>query len=275
MLELAKALGGYLQGHPRSTRSPQYPVSAPDRDDEAAESAVARATPQSAPEVTPIPTGDPSLPDEQPSVIEAGGPRAAMTADSIALQFTPGDDAAGLEGPGDSRPDRPAVVGPAPDEPPELTGTQDVDSELKVHWRAWTAVVERIVLRRTHRRIIPEAYEKLYGELIRACYARVESCDEVRRPLYERLLALARPCLTQDVLLQFDRQVLFDLLIRCRQADLELHGMPRAARNLRAQIVAAQESANSPLRLATQLGFALALCLGLLTSVAVLILSFW
>jgi serine/threonine protein kinase len=276
MRELADALGRYLQRHPRSTRSRQYPASAGDRGDEAAEDAVARATPQSAPEVTPISTGDPSLPGAQPSAFEVGGPRAAMTADPVAQDSTPAEEAAaGLERPGDSHPDRPAVVGPAPDEPPERAGTEDVDAEVKVYWRAWTAVVERILLRRTPRRIAPEAYEKLYGALIRTCSARIESCDEVQRPLYERLLALARPSLTQDVLLQFDRRVLFDLLIRCRQAELELHGMPQAARDLRAQILAAQESAGHPLRLAARLGFGVALCLGLLTILAGLVLSFW
>jgi hypothetical protein len=265
MVELAKALGRYLRSHPGSTRYPQYPASLGEPCDAAAESAVARATPQSAPEAAPLPigTGHPSLPDDQPGVFEAVRPRDPM-----------GEDRAGLQGPGDSHPDPPAAVGAAPHEPPEQDGTQDPDSELKACWRAWTAVVERFALHRSGRGITPEAYEKLYGDLIRACYARVELCDEVRRPLYERLLGLAQPCLTQNVLLKFDREVRFDLLIRCRQADLELHGRTQAAQNLRTQILAARQSADGPMRLATRLGFALALVLGLLLSVAMLILSF-
>jgi hypothetical protein len=121
----------------------------------------------------------------------------------------------------------------------------------------------------------PEAYETLYGELIRACAVRLESCDEVRRPIYERLVALARPCLTQKVLVQLDREVLFDLLIRCRQADLELQGMHREADNLRTQLIAAQESVNAPMRRGERLGFAAALWVGLLLIVAMLIMSFW
>jgi serine/threonine protein kinase len=237
MAELAKALGRYLRSHPSSIRCLPDLASSRERGDAAAEGAVARATPQSAPEAAPMPlgTGDPSLPDDQPGVFEAGAPRDPMRADPIALQPTPGDDRAGLQESGDSHPGPPAVVGPAPHEPLEQAGTQDPDSELKVCWRAWTAVVERFALRRSGRLITPEAYEKLYGDLIRACSARVESCDEVRRPLYERLLGLAQPCLTQLVLLQFDREVRFDLLIRCRLADLELHGRPQAAHNLRTQ----------------------------------------
>jgi serine/threonine protein kinase len=282
MAELAKALGRYLRSHPGSIECPPDPASARAPCDAVAESAVARATPPSAPEAAPllIGTGDPALPDDQPGVFEAGagGPPDPMTADPVAPQATPGDDRTGREGPGDSHPEpprpRPAAVGPAPHEPPEHGGTQDPDSQLKVCWRAWTAVVEQFALRRSGRWITPEAYEKLYGDLIRACYARVESCDEVRRPLYERLIGLAQPCLTQNVLLKFDREVRFDLLIRCRQADLELHGMTQAAENLRTQILAARQSADRPMRLAERLGFAVALALGLLVLVAMLILSF-
>jgi serine/threonine protein kinase len=275
MAELAKALGRYLQSHPASTRPPRHPATAGERDDTAAESAVARATPQPAPELAPTGTGDSSLPDIHPGVFAAGDSRDPVVADPIARQSRPGEDAAGLAGRGGSHPDRPAAVGPAPDALAQQPGTLDVDSELEVRWRAWTAVVERFALRRTDPPMKPEAYETLYGGLIRACSARIESCDPVRRPLYERLVTLARPCLTQNVLRQFDREVLFDLLIRCRQADLELQGMPRAADNLRTQIRAAQESVNRPMRLAERFGFAAALCLGLLMLVTMLILSFW
>jgi serine/threonine protein kinase len=275
MVELAKSLGRYLQGHASATLTPQDFAPAVDQTDTVADSTVAPVTPQPAPEVLPIAPGDPSLRDNQPDVLEAVDLGDSVMADPIAQQSTLGDDGAALEGPGDHDPDGPTAVERAPREPAEGAGATDADSELRACWRSWTAVVERFALRRrSDRPVKPEAYEKLYGELIRACHARVESCDEVQRPLYERLVTLARPCLTQNVLGHLDREVLFDLLIRCRQADLELQGMPRAAQELPDQIRAAQESAGASMRVAARVGFALALGLVLLTLVVMLLLSF-
>jgi hypothetical protein len=275
MAELAKALGQYSQDYSTATRSPQSFASTGVREDTAAESSVALATPQSAPELAPITAGDSLFGSDQPSVLDASDRCESVTADPITRQASPGVDVGGLERRGDHDPGHPTTVGSTPHEPVEQAGTEDADCELKVRWRAWTAVVERFALRRrSDRPIQPEAYERLYGQLIQACDARVESCDEMRRPFYERLVGLARPCLTQNVLGHLDREVLFDLLIRCRQADLELQGLPRAAHDLRDQILAAQESANGPMRLAARFGFAVALGLVLLMLVAMLLLSF-
>ena len=134
------------------------------------------------------------------------------------------------------------------------------------------AVVERFALRRAHRRVEPEDYKSLHRELIRVCRARVETSDEVKRPFYERLVDLAQPWLTSESLEHSDREILFDLLICCREADLELHGQPQAARDLRDQIATLRESADRPMSSAARFWLALGMCLGLVMIVALLIL---
>ena len=154
-------------------------------------------------------------------------------------------------------------------------GAPDGDSELITRWRAWTAVIEQPAFRRTQRRIQPDGYRSLHGELIRACRSRVETADEVKRPFYERLVALAQPWLTSRLLEQSDREILFDLLICCREAELELNGLPQAARDLRGQIATHRQSANRPMSSAAQLWLALGMCLGMLVILAALLMAIW
>ena len=121
----------------------------------------------------------------------------------------------------------------------------------------------------------PDDYESLHRELIRVCRSRLETSDEVNRPFYERLVDLARPWLTLKSLEHSDREILFDLLICCREADLELHGLPQAARELRGQIATLQESVVEPMSSAGRFWLALGMCLVLLAVVALLILAIW
>jgi hypothetical protein len=70
----------------------------------------------------------------------------------------------------------------------------------------------------------PHEYAKLHKELIESCRSLVATSNEVEGPFYQYLEDLARPWLSPRVLTQADREILFDLWIRCRQAERDLEG---------------------------------------------------
>ena len=89
-------------------------------------------------------------------------------------------------------------------------------------------------LRRSRRHVDWEDYDALHKELVAACRAWSEGADGTDRRLYQKLGNLILPWLTPKTLAQADREILFSLLICCRQADQELdgmaHGSPPASR---------------------------------------------
>jgi hypothetical protein len=96
---------------------------------------------------------------------------------------------------------------------------------LRKHWGLWTAVVELFARRRgARRRVNPREYEGLHQELLAACRVLAEAGDAGKRPFYQRLEELAQPWLTLLVLERTDREILFDLLGRCRGAARALGG---------------------------------------------------
>src|SRR3954467_5690149 len=96
---------------------------------------------------------------------------------------------------------------------------------LRKHWGLWTAVVELFARRRrARRRVNPREYEALHRGLLAACRVLAETGDEGKRPFYQRLEELARPWLAPLVLERTDREILFDLLGRCRGAARALGG---------------------------------------------------
>ncbi len=220
---------------------------------------------------------DPLAVATQPKAPEAKDHQDHVIAELTATSSAPGEGLACAPVPGPNEPhsEHPTAAAIAVKERPEGDAHPDADFELKTRWRAWMAVVERFALRRGHRQIEPEDYQSLHRELLRVCRARVETADEVNRPFYERLVDLARPWLTPKSLEHSDREIIFDLLICCREADLELHGLPEAARELRGQIATLQESVDVPISDAGRFWLAVGLCLGLLSIVALLILAIW
>jgi hypothetical protein len=100
---------------------------------------------------------------------------------------------------------------------------------LREPWRRWTAVVELFARRRAARhRVDPGEYHRLHREVLETCERLAGSAEGDSRALGEGLAGLARPWLTPWVLDRADREILFDLLQRCRQAEEKLGGRPRA-----------------------------------------------
>jgi hypothetical protein len=96
---------------------------------------------------------------------------------------------------------------------------------LRQHWRRWTEAVELFArCGRRRRRPHLDDYESLHRELLAACRALAAASEGPRRTYYEGLEELAGPWLTCRVLERTDRDILVDLLFRCRQVDAGLNG---------------------------------------------------
>jgi hypothetical protein len=99
------------------------------------------------------------------------------------------------------------------------TGVED----LRRCWRRWTGVVELFALRRgARRRVGRDGYEALHAELLASCRALAADGVEAERPFYRALEVLAQPWLSPYALEQADREILFDLFHRCREAGRQL-----------------------------------------------------
>ena len=96
---------------------------------------------------------------------------------------------------------------------------------LKTRWRRWLRIVELFASQRpARRRVDPEAYGMLQKELVTTCRSLAAAANETDGAFYRYLEDLVQPWLSPLVLGQADREILCDLVIRCRQADRELVG---------------------------------------------------
>jgi hypothetical protein len=108
---------------------------------------------------------------------------------------------------------------------------------LRTCWRRWVSVVELFARRRpARRRVDPKTYGILHKELIQKCRSLAASADEVESVFYRYLEDLAQPWLTPAILARADREILTDLLVRCRQAENQLGGRTWAQSVLRVVI---------------------------------------
>jgi hypothetical protein len=274
MDELATSLDRYLREEPASPRLPPLPESP--RDDIVAlvDGAAAKwIAPDTTPPYDPSP-GDPSTVQVSPAapggvdVQDEGteAPAASPATRREGLTSSPACDVPRAEPP----------MRPGHEELVPFGGGHDEagDVRLKRLWRAWTEVVMMFALRQSYRRVDPAEYASLHLNLVGACRSRLEAADAEDRPLYEKLLTLAEPWRTMNSVLDLDQEMGFSLMILCRQAEMELHGQPRAARELGARIATLRESTNRPFSFAAKSLFALAISLGLLLFLAVLILTY-
>jgi len=96
---------------------------------------------------------------------------------------------------------------------------------LRRRFSRWTAIVELFARGRPARkRVDPQAYVTLHRELIASCRVLAASANEVEAVSYRYLEDLAQPWLDLAVLDHEDRDILFDLLIRCKHVQAQLGG---------------------------------------------------
>jgi serine/threonine protein kinase len=275
MDELAAVLLRYLRGQPASTLLPAHSGTPLDVVEAVAADAAVELTDRPEAPVDPVPVDDQPPPVAPPELIGDGDPLESPDVELVATPSRPRHRLAWLLRLRGAHSGRPTESGAARGNPAGGAEEPSEDAELKSQWRAWTAVIELFALRRTRRRVDPQDYELLHNQLIRACRSRAEASDEAKRPLYESLETLAQPWLTLGSLVRLDREILFDLLIRCRQAELRLNGMPQADHDLKDQIRALHESANRPTNFATEILSSLGMCLVLILILALVILAIW
>ncbi|MGC1721582.1 MAG: hypothetical protein WA746_21545 [Isosphaeraceae bacterium] len=96
---------------------------------------------------------------------------------------------------------------------------------LRRRFSRWAAIVELFACGRPARkRVDPQAYVTLHRELIASCRVLAASANEVEAASYRYLEDLAQPWLDLAVLDHEDRDILFDLLIRCKHVQSQLGG---------------------------------------------------
>ena len=105
---------------------------------------------------------------------------------------------------------------------------------LRRCFHRWAEIVDLFARRKAARkRVDPKAYAALHRELIQRCRAMAASANKVDVVFYRYLEDLAQPWLDPAVLDRADRDILFDLLIRCQHVQEQLGGrswirVPRA-----------------------------------------------
>jgi multidrug transporter EmrE-like cation transporter len=91
---------------------------------------------------------------------------------------------------------------------------------LKARWRRWVKIVELFARERPAcRRVDPGAYAILHKELVTSCRALAARASDVDAAFYRYIEDLVQPWLNPLVLGRADREILLDLLVRCRQAE--------------------------------------------------------
>jgi hypothetical protein len=96
---------------------------------------------------------------------------------------------------------------------------------LRRRFSRWAAIVELFARGRPARkRVDPQAYVTLHRELIASCRVLAASANEVEAVSYRYLEDLAQPWLDLAVLDRTDRDILFDLLFRCKHVQSQLGG---------------------------------------------------
>jgi hypothetical protein len=96
---------------------------------------------------------------------------------------------------------------------------------LRRCFHRWAEIVDLFARRKAARkRVDPKAYVALHRELIQRCRAMAASANKVDVVFYRYLEDLVRPWLDPAVLDRADRDILFDLLIRCQHVKEQLGG---------------------------------------------------
>jgi hypothetical protein len=98
---------------------------------------------------------------------------------------------------------------------------------LRDCWCRWTAIVGLFALRRpARRRVDPGVFVALRQQLIEVCQ-RLAEADKQKSSYYARLEEMVRPWINLRVLSRTDQEILFMLLLRCREVERELTGKRR------------------------------------------------
>jgi hypothetical protein len=99
------------------------------------------------------------------------------------------------------------------------------EKALRKRFHQWAEIVEVFARRRAARkRVDPRAYIALRREVIEECQRLADSANEVDGAFYRYIENLVQPWLDLSVLARGERDILFDLLLRCRHVQTQLGG---------------------------------------------------
>jgi hypothetical protein len=95
--------------------------------------------------------------------------------------------------------------------------------ELRRRLSRWRGVVESFA---RGLRVDPRRYAALHGELLQRCRALAEEAEEEQKTVYKSVEKLLQPWRNTEAFTQANRDILVEVLQRCRQAECELGGRP-------------------------------------------------
>ncbi len=151
-----------------------------------------------------------------------GEVRRAETHDTVTLSRA--DEAEALSKSPGSQPVSDATL-PAVSVPAlEPASGQRIDWILRRHWHRWTNLIETIVKGRGPAHVNPDTYRTVYTSLVNTCRSAAEAAPTPqRRAYFQELLSIVQPWLNLHTFAHTEAQMLRSLLVRCKQAELELN----------------------------------------------------
>jgi hypothetical protein len=95
--------------------------------------------------------------------------------------------------------------------------------ELRRRLERWRGVVERYA---RGLRADPRKYAAAHGQLLQYCRKMAQTSGEEQKIFYEEVEQVVRPWINVQALIQADKELLVEMLQRCRKAEYELGGGP-------------------------------------------------
>jgi hypothetical protein len=96
---------------------------------------------------------------------------------------------------------------------------------LRKRWRRWTEIVELFARhRRGRKRVDSQEFAELHRDLLEICRTLTGAENHVEASFYRYLEDLIQPWFDLRVFARADRDILLDLLIRCRDVESQLGG---------------------------------------------------
>ena len=101
-------------------------------------------------------------------------------------------------------------------------GVLDLAS-LQERWQQWTNAIQSSVGHRDRLyRMDHQEYRKIHQTLLAACRAQVQQAEGKQKFFFQYLQDMASPWMSPETLASTDKDILQQLLARCRQAEREL-----------------------------------------------------
>jgi serine/threonine protein kinase len=106
----------------------------------------------------------------------------------------------------------------------EPASGQRIDGILRRHWHRWTGLIETVVRGHGPARVNADTYRTVYTSLVNTCRSAAEAAPTPqRRAYFQELLSIVQPWFNLHTFIHTETQMLQALLVRCKQAELELN----------------------------------------------------